>query len=56
MVACAQDASQVLLMSDLAERTRNLALDPRASLLFDGTIGLDFPLAGIRAMVLGMVE
>ncbi len=56
MVACAQDASPLLLISDLAEHTRNLALDPRASLLFDGTIGLDVPLTGLRATVLGPVE
>ncbi len=56
MVACAQDASPLLLISELAEHTRNLALDPRASLLFDGTIGLDVPLTGLRATVLGPVE
>ena len=56
MVACAQDASPLLLISDLAEHTRNLASDPRASILFDGTIGLDVPLNGLRATVLGPVE
>ncbi len=56
MVACTQDASPLLLMSQLAEHTRNLASDPRASLLFDGTVGLDVPLTGLRATVLGPVE
>ena len=56
MVACAQDASPLLLISGLAEHTRNLASDPRASLLFDGTIGLDVPLTGLRATILGPVE
>ena len=56
MVACAQDSSPLLLVSELAEHTRNLASDPRASLLFDGTIGLDDPLTGLRATVLGPVE
>ncbi len=56
MVACDQDASPLLLISDLAEHTKNLASDPRASLLFDGTIGLDVPLTGLRATLLGPVE
>ena len=56
MVACAQDASPLLLVSELSEHTRNLASDPRASLLFDGSIGLDVPLTGLQATVLGPVE
>lgn len=56
MVACAQDASPLLLISGLAEHTRNLAADPRAALLFDGTVGLDTPLTGLRATLLGPVE
>ena len=56
MVACAHDGSPLLLISELAEHTRNLASDRRASLLFDGTIGLDVPLTGLRATLLGAVE
>jgi putative heme iron utilization protein len=55
LVAADLDASPILLLSDLAEHTRNLARDPRASLLFDGTAGLDDPLTGPRVTVLGEV-
>lgn len=53
MTACGHDGAPLLLMSDLAVHSRNLATDPRASLLFDGTAGLDSPLTGARATVLG---
>jgi len=53
LVACDLDASPLLLLSDLAEHTKNLQRDPRASLLFDGTAGLDDPLTGARATILG---
>jgi len=53
MTACAHDASPLLLLSDLAEHTRNIAADPRVSLLFDGTAGLDDPLTGPRVTLLG---
>jgi putative heme iron utilization protein len=49
------DASPLLLLSDLAEHTKNLKRDPRASLLFDGTAGRDDPLTGSRVTVLGEV-
>ena len=42
------DASPLLLISTLADHTRNIAADPRVSLLFDGTAGLDEPLTGPR--------
>ena len=45
MVALDHDASPLLLLSDLADHTRNLKADPRASLLFDGTAGQAVPLA-----------
>jgi putative heme iron utilization protein len=35
-VACDIDASPLLLLSDLAQHTRNIATDNRVSLLFDG--------------------
>src|ERR1700733_1009397 len=53
LVAADFDASPLLLISTLAEHTKNLARDARASLLFDGTQGLDDPLTGARVTVLG---
>ncbi len=53
LVACAQDATPLLFISDLAEHTRNIKHDPRVSLLFDGTEDLDDPLTGARAAILG---
>ena len=56
LVAVDQDASPLLLISDLADHSRNLAADPRLALLFDGTAGWRDPLAGPRASVLGRAE
>jgi putative heme iron utilization protein len=56
MVALDHDAAPLLLLSDLADHTRNLKADPRASLLFDGTADRAVPLAGERASVQGRVE
>lgn len=53
LTACDYDATPLLLLSDLAEHSRNIAADPRVSLLFDATVGLDSPLTGARATVLG---
>lgn len=53
LVASASDGSPLLLVSELAEHTKNLVRDARLSLLFDGTAGLDDPLTGPRAGVLG---
>ena len=53
LTASAMDGSPLLLISDLAEHTKNLLRDARLSLLFDGTNGLDDPLSGSRAGVLG---
>lgn len=53
MTACDHAARPILLISELAEHTRNLASDARASLLFDGTAGLENPLTGARVTVLG---
>jgi heme iron utilization protein len=55
LVAFDLDGSPLLLLSTLAEHTRNLAVDPRIGLLFDGTVGLDQPLTGARLSVLGRV-
>ncbi len=38
--ACDVDASPLLLLSDLATHTKNLAAEPRVSLLFDATPAL----------------
>ncbi len=53
LVALDTDASPLLLISDLAEHTKNLKRDARASLLIDATAGLAEPLAGARVTVLG---
>jgi heme iron utilization protein len=53
LAAVDHDASPLLLLSDLAEHSKNLKRDPRVSLLFDGTAGRDDPLTGPRVTVLG---
>lgn len=53
LVAAAQDARPILLLSELAVHTQNIAGDDRFSLLFDGTAGLADPLTGARASVQG---
>jgi hypothetical protein len=53
IVACATDASPILLLSALAEHTRNIARDARVALLYDGTRGQDDPLSGMRVTVVG---
>ena len=47
------DASPLLLLSDLAEHSRNIAFDPRVSLLLDATAGHRDPLTGPRLTMLG---
>ena len=56
LVALDQDASPLLLLSELADHSRNIARDPRVSLLFDGTGGWRERLAGPRVTVLGEAE
>ncbi|MCC7275407.1 MAG: DUF2470 domain-containing protein [Alphaproteobacteria bacterium] len=53
MVAHDGRGRPLLLLSALAEHTRNIAADGRVSLLFDGTAGLATPLTGARLSVLG---
>lgn len=54
-VACEPDGTPVILLSGLAAHSRNLAEDPRASLLFeDRTLG--DPQQGARVTVVGRVE
>ncbi len=53
LVAVDHDLAPILLLSTLAEHTKAIAADSRVSLLFDGTAGLDQPLAGPRVSLLG---
>lgn len=50
------DATPLLLISTLAQHTRNIAAHPRVALLFDGTAGFAQPLEGPRVTVLGRAE
>jgi len=58
-LACDHDASPLLLLSALAQHTRNIAADPRVSLLFDGAAAAarsepaSDPLAEPRVSVIG---
>jgi putative heme iron utilization protein len=56
LTATEPDGSPILLLSQLARHTRNLARDPRASLLLDATDGLGDPLAGGRLTLVGEVR
>ena len=47
------DASPLLLLSDLAQHSRNIAFDPRVSVLFDGTAGYQDRLTGPRLTIIG---
>jgi len=53
LVACRPDATPILLLSDLADHSKNIVADDRVSLLFDGTEGLEEPLAGTRLTLVG---
>ena len=53
LMACDLDATPILLISRLAEHTRNIAADPRVALLIDGTVGLASPLTGPRLTLMG---
>lgn len=54
LVALDHEACPLLLISQLADHTRNIQADPRVSLLFDGTVGLEEPLTGPRVTVQGV--
>ena len=56
MFATDLDASPLLLLSDLAQHTRNIRFDPRISLLIDATEGYPDPLTGPRLTLIGRVE
>ena len=48
------DASPLLLLSDLAQHSRNITFDPRVSLLLDATEGQPDPLTGPRLTLLAL--
>ena len=50
------DASPLLLLSDLAQHSRNIAFDPRISLLLDGTAAYPDRLSGPRLTVIGQAK
>src|SRR5437016_4486137 len=54
--ACDSDASPLLLLSDLAQHTKNLPAEPAVSLLFEDVAGHGDPLAGPRLTLLGRAE
>lgn len=56
LVAFDLDASPLLLISRLAEHTRNLEADGRCGLLFDATVGHADRLTGPRLSVQGVAE
>lgn len=56
LVALDLDATPILLISTLADHTKNALSESRAGLLFDGTAGLAEPLTGPRVSVLGRLE
>jgi putative heme iron utilization protein len=56
LIAADLDASPLLLLSDLAQHSRNIAFDPRVSLLVDGTAGYRDPLTGPRLTVIGQAR
>lgn len=56
LYACDHAAQPLLLISDLADHTKNLRADARCSLLVDGTGGLAEPLTGPRVTLMGTME
>ncbi len=55
-VALDCDLSPLMLFSTLSDHTRNLAVDSRASLLFEETLRLKNPQTGPRVSVLGRIR
>jgi len=53
LLAVDLDASPLLLLSGLAQHSRNIAFNPRVSLLLDGTEAHPDPLTGPRLSLLG---
>ncbi|HIJ37702.1 MAG TPA: heme iron utilization protein [Rhodospirillaceae bacterium] len=55
-VAFDMDGSPILLLSQLADHSRNIEADPRVALLFDGTQGHANPQQGPRVTLEGRIE
>lgn len=55
-VAADHDGSPLLLLSDLAQHSRNIAAEPRVSLLFPDVAAQGDPLAAARLSLLGRTE
>ncbi|MEE9545585.1 MAG: hypothetical protein V3V55_08360, partial [Rhodospirillales bacterium] len=55
-LACDGDASPLLLLSDLADHSRNLKTLERASLLIEAASGLPNPQTGPRVTIMGRIE
>jgi putative heme iron utilization protein len=55
-VATEASGAPIFLISALAQHTKNLASDPRASILFDGTGAAGDPLQGARVTLFGRAE
>ena len=55
-VAAHWDGSPILLLSELAYHTQNIAADGRASILFDGSAGYINPQQGPRAAFMGRLK
>lgn len=56
LLAVDHDSAPLLLLSDLADHTKNLHADPVCSLMIDGTQGLADPLTGARATLQGNLD
>ena len=56
LAACDPTGRPLLLLSDLADHSKNLAADPRLSLLFDGHGPEEEPLTGARVSLQGQAE
>jgi putative heme iron utilization protein len=54
--ALSESGEPLLVLSSLAEHTRNVQVDARASLLIQDRASLDDPQAGARVTILGTVE
>ncbi|MDJ0684475.1 MAG: DUF2470 domain-containing protein [Alphaproteobacteria bacterium] len=55
LAAWGHDAAPLLLLSDLADHTKNLQQDPRCSLMVDAVAGLEDPLTGARVTLVGEI-
>lgn len=56
LTACDGQGNPLLLISDLADHTRNIRADARVALLYDEAAGLDDPLTGARVTLQGEAE